>query len=477
MACSVSAQTEEISRLGLDREDLTSEELGAVASTAQVAVADAPLPALPPLGAIDVKGEKLVYDRETGWIEVTGNVIILKGSEKLTADYVQLNMETEEATAFGNVELTRPSGVTKGERMSYNFQTDEGHSDELSGHTRPFYWVAGSTEQVSTNRFVLHNAEVTTCCFEGKHRHFHVRAKELTIVPREWMKARHAVWYFGRVPSFYTPYWFRSLQEKGCGWSFQPGYDSRLGVYLLSTYGCSLWPWLKTETHLDYYTQRGPAFGQDFRWHQPDSAWSGDLEMYALNDKQPWQPEEDPALSLVDEDRHRIRLRHRYYPSRRSYALVQAYHLSDPDVQEDFFEGEHRRGAQPENYATYTRRGEGYLLNLNVRKRMNSFYTSLERMPELSGDIFRQEIGDSRFFYEGRAAAGYLQWAFADESSFDDISSWRGDTYHRLYRPYRLFGFLNMIPRAGYRATWYSETRDFESVVVETVTTNGIIED
>jgi len=456
---------------------LTTEQLVGAASTAGVTAASAPIPEAPLPGAIDVKAEKLIYDRDTGWIEATGNVIILKGPEKLTADYVQVNMETEDAMAFGNVVLSRPSGTTKGERMNYNFKTDEGHSDELSGEAKPFYWVAQTTEQMSTNRFVLHNAQVTTCRFEGRHRHFHVRAKELTIAPRQWMKARHAVWYFGRVPSFYTPYWFRSLQEKGCGWSFQPGYDSRLGGFLLSTYGCTPWPWLRTETHLDYYSARGPALGQDFRWHQPGSAWSGDLETYALDDKRPWEPEEDPALSKVDENRHRIRLRHRYYPSRRSYALLQAYHLSDPDVQEDFFESEHRRGAQPENYLTYTRRGDGYLVNMNVRKRLNSFYTTLERLPELSADVFRQEIGDSRFYYEGRAAAGYLQWKFSDDSSYDDIGSWRGDTYHELYRPVRLFGFLNVIPRVGYRGTWYSDTRDFRSVTVETATTNGVVEE
>ncbi len=457
-------------------DELLTEDLVAAVSTGTVAVVSATRPDGTPAGAIDVKADNLVYDKETGWIEATGNVVILNGPDKLTADYVQVNMETEEAMAFGNVVLLRPSGATKGDRLNYNFRTDEGHSDELSGETRPFYWVAKSTEQVSTNRFVLHNAEVTTCRFEGKHRHFHVRAKEITIAPRQWMKARHAVWFFGRVPSFYTPYWFRSLQEKGCGWSFQPGYDSRLGAFLLSTYGCTLWPWLKTETHLDYYTQRGVGLGQDFRWHQPGSAWSGDLETYAINDKRPLEPDEDPALSNVDENRHRIRLRHRYYPSNRTYALLQAYHLSDPDVQEDFFESEHRRGAQPENYFITTRRGDGYLVNLGVRKRLNSFYTTLERLPELSADIFRQEIGDSRFYYEGRAAAGYLQWTFSDESAYDDIGTWRGDTYHRLYRPIRLFGFLNVIPRTGYRGTWYADTRRFESVTVESVTTNGIVE-
>lgn len=461
-------------------EDAADEAWPAATATSAVAAAAASgvevsAAALSP-GEIDVKADELIYDRAGGWIEAHGNAVIRNGADTLTADYVHINLATEEAMAYGNVVLDRPSGATHGERLSYNFKTDRGHADYLAGEAKPFYWVAEETEQVSTNRFVLHQAQVTTCRYSGTHRHYHVRARKLTIAPYEWIKARHAVWFFGRVPAFYSPYWFRSLKESGCGWSLQPGYESELGMFLFATYSCSLWPWLKTETHFDYYTRRGLGLGQDFRWHQPDTAWSGDLELYYIDDKRPWEPEEDPALSLVDNQRHRIRLRHRYYPSRWNYFLMQAYHLSDPDVREDFFENEHKRSSQPENYMTYTHRSEGYLVNLNLRQRFNRFYTTLERLPEVSGTIFRRELGDSRFYYEGRAVAAHLNLAFPDDSSFDDVDLLRGDTYHRFYRPFRLFRFLNMVPRAGYRLTWYSETKDYANVVVENVLSDGTTE-
>jgi LPS-assembly protein len=427
-----------------------------------VGAAETNAPALEP-GAVDVKADQLIYDRDTGWIEGRGNVVVVNGEDTLTADHVRVNMQTEKAEAFGHVVLTGPDGVTRSEHLSYDLKEQVGQADNISGLAKPFYWVSDSAERVSTNTYVLHKAEVTTCRLEGKHRHFHVRAKEMTVVPGEWMKARHATWYFGRIPSFYMPYWFRSLQESGCGWSFQPGYHSRMGAYLLSTYRCAMTPWLKTETHLDYRTARGPAIGQDFRWHQPGTAWSGDLEMYYLDDKRPVDSDEDAATADIDNNRHRIRLRHRYEPSTHNYALLQAYHLSDTDVQEDFFGREYSRGAQPENYFIYTHRDDGYLASLQVRKQLNDFYTTMERLPELSADVFRQEIGDSRFYYEGLASLGYLQQTWAEDSTTADYSSLRGDIYQRIYRPYKLFGFLNMVPRAGYRGTWYSETADLGS--------------
>jgi lipopolysaccharide assembly outer membrane protein LptD (OstA) len=441
-------------------DEAPAEAWGQAASTAQVAVVAAPEP--PPPGAIEVTADRLTYDHDTGWIEGSGHVVVRNGLDTLTADHVQVNMETEDADASGHVVLTRPGGVTQGEHMSVNFGTQHGQAEALSGTAKPFRWISQSTEHVSTNTFVLRGAQVTTCCLEGKHRHFHVRAKQIVVRPGEWLRARHAVWYFGRVPSFYLPYWFKSLKETGCGWSFQPGYDSRMGAFLLSTYTCTLWPWLKTETHLDYRTMRGVGLGQDFRWHQPGSSWSGDLELYYLDDKRPLEPDENPAWHDVDNERHRIRLRHRYYPSSQDYVLLEAHHLSDADVREDFFESENRRSYQPENYVIYTHRRDSYLANILVRKRINDFYTTLERLPDLSVDVFRQEIGESRFFYEGHASAAALRYTFEEDSDAEDFDAVRGDTFHHFYRPYRWFGFLNMVPRVGYRGTWYSDTAEEE---------------
>jgi len=414
----------------------------------------------PPVGQVEIEADKLEYDDASGWAEGTGNVRVRRSMDSLTADYVRVNMSSEEAEAFGNVVLTRPTGVTRGAHLVYNFRTQQGVSEDMGGVAAPFYWVSESAERVSTNTYVLHDAEVTTCQYPDRGRHFHVKAREITIRPEQWMKAKHAVWYFGRVPSFYLPYWRRSLKDAGCGWQIEPGYSTRMGAYALSTYGCTVLPWLRTETHLDYRTRRGVGVGQGFQWHQPGTTWSGDIDLYYLDDKRPIDPDEDAATSDIGHSRHRIRLRHSYYPSVNNYVLLQAFHLSDTDVQEDFFESEYRYGYQPDNYLIYTHRGDGYLAHLQVRKRLNDFYSKMERLPELSVDVFRQPIGTSGFYYEGAASLGYLQQNWDESSTAEDYASVRGDTSHRFYYPYKLWGFLNMVPRVGYRGTWYSDGVD-----------------
>ena len=44
---------------------------------------------------------------------------------------------------------------------------------------------------------------------------------------------------------------------------------------------------------------------------------------------------------------------------------------------------------------------------------------------------------------------------YPDGSAKEDYDAFRFDTSHRLYYPTKHFGWLNFIPRTGYRGTWY----------------------
>ena len=409
---------------------------------------------------VDVRADKVEYDRSTGWAEAAGHVVIRRGEEVLTADYVRVNTETQDAEALGNVVLKRGDDTWTGEFLSYNFLTNVGSADDLTGKTAPFQYTAADVKRGEGDVFVLHDAEISTCALSKSDWHYRVRARRVTIVPGDHLKAHHVVWYFDGVPSFYFPYWYRDLEDKDTGLHVRPGYKSRMGAFLLTSYRYRLAPWLKAETHLDYRTRRGFAVGQDFLWHVPDAPWYGDLELYYLNDNEPIDDDEDAATADIDSQRHRVRLRHRYYATSRDYVLLQAYHLSDTDVLEDFFGREYQRMRQPENYLVYTHRGDRYTAGAQVRKRFNDFYTTVERLPEASIDVSRLQIGDSGFYYEGDADAAFLRRLFRDMSTSDDYDALRADSAHEILRPFKTFGFLNLIPRAGYRGTWYSKTLD-----------------
>jgi hypothetical protein len=91
----------------------------------------------------------------------------------------------------------------------------------------------------------------------------------------------------------------------------------------------------------------------------------------------------------------------------------------------------------------------------------------------------RQEIGETVFYYEGQTAASFLQKTYAKANTNDnEYSALRIDSSHMIYYPNKYFGFLNIIPRAGYRGTYYSETKQDITTVTTgvTVTANTTVD-
>ena len=409
-------------------------------------------------GPVDVDAEDLQWNRVTGWVEATGNVVIRRGDTTLHAHYVQMNAHTGEATAFGQVRLLRGAEEWTGDKLAYNFETGRGSFDAVVGESDPFFVKGDESTRREDGMLTLHRAHVTTCELT-ECPHYHVRAARLSIMPGLYMKGYHTRWHFGRVPVFYWPYWWRDLKE-GLGFHLQPGYSSRMGAFLLTSYQFKPAERVRGETHLDYRTRRGFAGGQDFRWWSADGRWNGDIAGYYVDDKEAVDDDEDAETNDISSERYRLRLRQQVRATRRDYVRLDASYLSDTDILEDFFEKEYRNKSEPENFLSYTHRGVGYSFNAIARKRLNDFYNSVERLPELTLDIVRQPILGSPVYYQGETAAAQLRRVWADEQPLGDYDALRLDTEHTIYYPRKYFRFLTLVPRTGVRATWYSATKD-----------------
>jgi len=146
-------------------------------------------------------------------------------------------------------------------------------------------------------------------------------------------------------------------------------------------------------------------------------------------------------------------------------------------VRRDFFDREYRRARQPENYVTLAHRREGFTVTALANMRLNDFYGNVNRLPEVSLDVFRRQLASSSVYYESETSVAGLERVWPEDSGDEDYSAFRLDTSHLLYQPRQLDGWLNVIPRVGYRATYYTEAPayvDTETVTTESVTTAGV---
>ncbi len=428
-----------------------------------------------PDAPIEADADHLDYDHATGRIMAEGNVVIRQGNAELRADRVLVHTETGDAYALGHVVLKRDGEELRGDKLRYNFKTGKSDTENIAVDATPFHILAGEATRTGKDAYELRDARVTTCENRYPFCHYHVSAKRIVVYPGDYLKTYGGVWWFGRVPVMYMPFWYRNLGEDS-GFHFRPGMDSRMGPYMLSSYTHRVSPYLRLEHHLDYRAKRGVAVGEDLRWNVDGGA--GDLMLYFADDEDPIDGDEDAATGDIDSERYRGRVRHQHTHGIRTYSLFETTYLSDTDIEEDFFERDYRRRTQPENYYVLTHRQDAYTVNLLTSYRVNDFFGNVNRLPELSLDVMRQQLWDSSFYYGGQTTAGFLQRVFPEDSGADDYDTFRIDTEHVVYQPRRFFGWLNVVPRAGYRGTYYTKTLETDVLtdVVTTFQTNTVVQ-
>ncbi|HAL92313.1 MAG TPA: hypothetical protein DCM68_04725, partial [Verrucomicrobia bacterium] len=197
---------------------------------------------------------------------------------------------------------------------------------------------------------------------------------------------------------------------------------------------------------------------------------------YYADDQEPWRNEEQRAVreEIADSDRYWIHLDDRHNVTDRDYLITELNYVGDPWVLPDFFDDEYQQNVQPENRVTLSHRGDRYTAGVGLNTRLNDFYGNVNRLPEVFLDVNRQQIFGTPFYYESENTLSYLDRVYPDGSESEDYDAFRFDSHHMAYWPMRHFGFLSLMPRAGYRGTYYSKTLERGAVTNVVAVTNDL---
>jgi len=401
--------------------------------------------------ARDASGE-FEYDLATGLATAKNGVIVRYGDAVLTAQRVIVFQDRSWVYAEGDVVLQREGQSWRCDSMTYDYKNKRLDADFFRTAQSPFF-AAGEliTSMQGTNGgHSAREVSITTDDYSTPAQR--VRARKVTIVPGEYIEARSAVLYIGNVPVMYYPYYRRDLKRHPNNWDTVPGYRSRFGPYLLNTYNMYWSKQFDGALHLDYRQRRGFGEGADVNLHLGRYG-EGEFKFYYARDERPGT---DYRGNPVRDDRHRIYYSHRADFDTNFTAKLMIRRQSDAFFIRDFFEPEYRRNVQPSSYLELNRFWNNWSLDLVAQPRVNRFFETVERLPEIKLTGLRQQLGGSPFYYESDSSLGWYRRQFAN-SAFADYSAWRADTYHQLLYPQNYFGWLQVTPRVGGRLTEYGE--------------------
>jgi len=419
---------------------------------AGIAFAEAKVP-------VKCTGESIIYNKEERTISGKGNVEVSYKDSYLRADKAVVNIDTKDVNAEGNVVISDGTNIYTGSKLHYNMNTGKGTVDGIMTSFWPWFAKGDYGNRISKDVYYVKNGYITTCSYEKPH--YKIKAKDIYIYPKDKVVAKDIIFYWGDVPLFYWPRYTKSLKDKRSPWTVVPGRDSKLGAFLLIGY--SMW-WdnflggkFEPTVRTDWYEKRGLGTGVSGKYSYKDKIRSF-IQSYVINDKAYKKNGKEEtklrgrfSIDWVQRIKQDIR------------AIVKISKLSDKKIVYDFSRDEFYDNIQRENYIDISKTTSSYQLDFILKGRLNNFYNVLERLPDLSLHILQRRIGNTRFLYQGSARAGYLRKQFADSSTSEDYDSFRFDTTHQIWYPKKYFGWLNIIPSAGTRQTYYNKGAELET--------------
>ena len=387
------------------------------------------------------------------------------GDLKFTGGALTVNRKTGETVATGNIKAT--SGV-------YSFYTDR--------FTR-------SPDGV----YDLGEAMFTTCTNAIGDLHWKITGN--LVYDTEKSVTGSNLWlYFEDIPVLWFP-WFYYPMNTDYGLRMLPGYTSRWGAFLLTKYVYDIHDeagggpiGLGGSTYLNLRKENGIELGQTLRWRINETskgkikvfhAWDDDYDRYYRHWSNSKKYNYANWGSHIEHERYRILIDHRSDFTERDVLNVHAQYLSDSHYIHDFFRDLNRTESIPANEIWFEHRENLWTSGASVSGPLNDFYGGVARLPEVWVSIQPQPFFSLPVNYESQTRAGYLNSQYQKNASknpqfrYDpyiglsgrgaDYQAFRADSSHRISAPFMVKDLVSVVPRAGYRATWWSDSGDPES--------------
>ena len=451
-----------------------------------------------------------IVDTENKDIQLSGNVQVVrsvKSSHVIPLDeYQRLS-----GKANVSVELTGyvvdPLGTRNlkvdvwipGERITAdnaagNLETGWFEFSNFVGDFGSFITTAAYGERSPDGIFELEDAEITTCEYQTDDKsHYSIGCTSATVKAhnigydgkRNYNRdsdehsvlARNCTFKVFGVPVFWLPYFYKPKDQTLGLFQLVGGKDSDFGFYLSASrkFLLSQYPAVWVRPRIDWFEKRGIGYGATGGVSAENIKI--DLYSYGIRDKEPYESSAVEAYRLkIPKSRYGVMLSGVGHITPRLDFRGQFNLFSDYYFLKDYYEDQFDGNPEPATFAALEYQFDRASLSVVARPRINDFYSTVQQLPKIALDMPRQELFGTGLYYQGAHTMEYLsmKWRDFDKKIYEDADgdgnddrevrgprdyeTFRFDSVNFLYYPVKLFGAINILPRAGIRLTEYSDT-------------------
>jgi LPS-assembly protein len=398
---------------------------------------------------------------ENGLATARGDVAIHLGNTDIYADYAQYNSATHDVELRGHVRIYRDTSLYVAESGVYNTETKKIRAINGRTESQPYLLSGANMTSIGENAYLVRDGVFTT--HDSSKPDFRLHARTIRIYEDDRVIFQYVTAYIGKIPIFWWPYLYQSLSDT-FSFTISPAYTSTWGPSILTQVTFPITEHIHTRLRLDYFGRRGPAIGLEptIDYGKDDSSQAR-IKSFYIQDQNPNLNQTNETRQDVPTGRYRLSLEDRTNFTDDIYGIANLTKLSDPFVMQDYFQGDFRIDPVPDNVVAVAKTNPFFTITGIARFQANEFFTTTERLPEVVLDVKRHALFGGPIFYEGESGFANLRLQFPDNSGFQNYNTDRFDTFHQLTFPNTYFGWLSIVPRVGFRGTYYGKTWDLGS--------------
>ena len=381
-----------------------------------------------------------------GVVVATGNVEIVRGRARLSADRIEINRNTGDAVAAGRVVFYDGEDRLTGDRIDYNIRSGTGVVHHGSAQTPPYYRLSGERmERIGDSLYRVRRGVFTTC--EDDPPTWSFRFNEATADLEDYVVGTGASFWVKNLPLIPFFPWFAAAirRERQTGFLFPTfGASGRKGFYADIPFFWAISESQDLTVAFDAFEKKG--FGgralYRYRISEDHGGSVGGFyvnEVFDTNDNRGWG-----------------NLRHEWRISDGLRAVADVNMVSDDLVLRDYSTRLSERSLQRVDTNVFvTRSFQHWNLVGNVfsyQDLTTERGAELRRLPEIRADRVRAPIPWlPGVLFDFESSATYFQRDVGSEGA-------RIDLHPRLSRPFTPGGLVTVTPFAGVRLTAYDKT-------------------
>jgi LPS-assembly protein len=417
-----------------------------------------------------MRGDEITFNKDTGDLHADGHVYFhqFERAEELWADHVDYNTQSETGK-FYNVSGQAP-----------------GHVDTRPGMlstTSPFIFEGEWAERLE-DHYVLHNGFITDCRMPNPW--WRLRGPKFDIVPGDHATAYSSTFFLRKMPLFFTPYFYKSLQKNPRRSGFMLpsfGNSSLAGKFFDAGFFWAINRSYDITYRFTDYTARGTAHNVDLRG-KPRKGTDYDAIIYGVQDRGLYPGTADPqAYGGVS-----LNIAGKSDLGDGWYARGQLSYLSSFDFREVWSQSfadaigteSHSVGYVGKNWSDYTfnvvaDRMENFQgLEVQITdpvtgvSKLETNAITIRKLPEAEFSEREHQIWQSvPLWFSFESAAGLL---YREEPIFDSTDTVLLDRFQTGQAVTRFnlaphvmttlhWGAFHIVPRFGIQETFYSESQ------------------